>query len=299
MKVAIIGSNSFLAKYIIREFINCNIKPTLFGTLPSAEFPNLKFYHFKIPVVSIPNSTLLEFDIIIYTAGAGIQSGLIESLEIIYELNCFYPIKLINFFSQNNFRGIVITFGSYFEIGDEKEELFYTEIQVALSNKQVPNHYSSSKRILTRFLISSPDLPNHFHFILPNIYGKGENQNRLIPYLIDSIREATEVKLTSGSQIRQYIHGTDVSKAVLNVVTNGYPKGLYNLCNSEAVQIKELVRNVYKVMNREADFLKIEFGSNQRADTSMDYLLLNNNKATFTLKFSPSISLQEGISSYL
>ena len=72
MKVAIFGSNSFLAKYIIREFITCNIKPALFGTLASSEFPALKFHRLRIPEAPIILSELVEYDIIIYTAGAGI-----------------------------------------------------------------------------------------------------------------------------------------------------------------------------------------------------------------------------------
>ena len=299
MKVAIFGSNSFLAKYIIREFINCNIKPALFGTLASSEFPALKFHRLRIPEAPIILSELVEYDIIIYTAGAGIQSGLKESLDTVYELNSFLPIRLFNFLSENNFKGKVITFGSYFEIGDEKEERYYTEMEVALSNKGVPNHYASSKRILTRFLISSPHLPHHFHFILPNIYGNGENINRLIPYLIDAISQGTEIKLTSGSQVRQYIHASDIAKAVLKVANNQYTKGLYNLCNSDPVQIKDLVLSVFKVMGKELDFYKLKFGNNQRADTAMPFLLLNNDKSYNGLKFRPAISLEEGINNYL
>ena len=299
MKVAIIGSNSFLAKYITREFVRCNIRLSLFGRSAPAEFPELEFYRFELPEKPIILTPLLEFDIIIYTAGAGVQSGLKESLDLTYELNSFSPIRLFNFLSENGFKGKVISFGSYFEIGDEREERYYTELDVVSSNKSVPNHYASSKRILTRFLVSAPVLPLYFHFILPNIYGKGESSNRLVPYLINSITQGTEIKLTSGSQVRQYIHAQEIVKVVLKVVNNEFPTGLYNLCNVEPVQIKELVKNVFKVMGKESDFSKLNFGNNQRADTAMPFLLLNNNKSKEILKFQPGITLEEGIKSYL
>jgi nucleoside-diphosphate-sugar epimerase len=299
MKVAIIGSNSFLANYIIREFISIHIKPELFGMSPSLEYPELSFNLFKFPDAQINMDELLAFDIIIYTAGAGIQSNLKESIEIVYELNSFYPIKIFNFLSENHFHGKVITFGSYFEIGNETEEIYYTEMDVALSKNYLSNQYASSKRILTRFLTSSPDLPVYFHFILPNIYGNGENENRLIPYLINSLNQGTEIKLTSGTQVRQFIHASDVAKAVLNVAGNEYQKGLYNLCDSEPIQIKQLVQIVFGVKGREADFNNLNFGNNQRTDTSMPFLLLNNEKAKMNLDFVPSISLEEGIKLYV
>lgn len=299
MKVVIIGSNSFLAKYITREFVKCNIRPSLFGRSASAEFPDLELYSFEIPGEPIALLALLDFDIVIYTAGAGIQSGLKESSDLIYELNSFSPIKIFNFLSDNSFKGKVISFGSYFEIGDEREERYYTELDVALSNKPVPNHYCSSKRVLTRFLISAPVLPDYFHFILPNIYGKGESSNRLVPYLINSIIQGTEIKLTSGSQVRQYIHAEDIATIVLRVVNNEFPKGLYNLCNVEPVQIKELVKNVFKVMGKEDDFYKLNFGNNERGDTAMPFLLLDNYKSKEVLKFQSKITLEEGIGGYL
>lgn len=276
-----------------------NIEPALFGVVPSPEFPGLVFSRFEIPEFQLVLADLLEFDCIIYTAGAGIQSDLRESLEITYELNSFLPVKIFNFLTAENFKGKIITFGSYFEIGNEPAKRFYTENEVALSGHPVPNHYASSKRILTRYLNSAPGLPDHYHLILPNIYGKGESANRLIPYIINSVKQGTEIKLTSGSQVRQYIHASDNARVVLMIVKNEYPKGLYNVCNIEPVQIRTLVGTIFKVLDRDADFNKIKFGMDQRTDTFMPFLLLDNEKAKTILSFSTTLSLEEGINSYL
>ena len=214
-------------------------------------------------------------------------------------MNAFQPIKLLNQLAQNKYKGKFISFGSYFEIGNETGQRFYTETEVALSNNPVPNHYASSKRILTRYLVSSPDLPEYFHFFLPNIYGKGENPNRIIPYIVNSIRQGTEIKLTSGSQVRQFIHTSDVAKTVLNVISNDYPEGIYNLCNNEPVQIKTLVKTIFKVMSCEKEFEKLNFGTNQRADTAMPFLLLDNEKSESTFLIKSFISLEDGIITYL
>jgi len=298
MKIAIIGSDSFLAGYIIAELANASAEIHLFG-ISEEKYPDLTFIKFSLPDSPINILQLLDTDTIIYCAGAGIQANLNEDRNLIYELNAFQPIKILNELTQNQYKGKFISFGSYFEIGNETRQKYYTETEVALSINPVPNHYASSKRILTRYLQSSPDLPEYFHFILPNIYGKGENSNRIIPYIVNSIRQETEIKLTSGSQVRQFIHSSDIAKTVLNVIINDYPGGHYNLCNNEPIQIKNLVRTVFKVMGYETDFEKLNFGTSQRADTAMPFLLLNNDKSASVFIITPPISLEQGIITYL
>ena len=222
MNVAIIGSNSFLAKYIILELVADNINPVLYGKSPLHEFPSLEFTLFQYPEYPIDYFGLIKFDIIIYTAGAGIQANLNEAPEIIYELNSFIPIRLASMLAANNYKGKFVAFGSYFEIGKEPNEQYYSEDEVVTSLNKVPNHYCVSKRLLSRYLSSSPQTLNFYHLILPNIYGKGENPQRLIPYLITALQNKEEMKLTRGQQVRQYIHAADVAKTVLNIIKERY-----------------------------------------------------------------------------
>jgi nucleoside-diphosphate-sugar epimerase len=298
MKIAIIGSNSFLAKYIIRELSRHNIGPTLYGTVSSREFPLLKYMPFKFPNQPINYSDLLGYDAVIYTAGAGIQANLKETPEMIYELNSFIPIRLATVLSTNNFKGKLITFGSYFEIGSEINERYYSENEVVASLKSVPNHYCVSKRILSRFFFNLQNL-NFYHLILPNIYGKGENSQRLIPYLIRALTNNEQLKLTNGEQVRQYIHASDVANAIFDITCENYPKGIYNLCRREAIQIKELVKRIFDVFDQKAKLNALMLGSDTRKDTEMPYLLLDNTKALYTFKYQPEISIEEGIKTYL
>ncbi len=299
MRVAILGSNSFLAKYIIRELVFNNIKPVLYGTSCSLEFPLLNFTLFKFPEHQIDYSDLLGFDAIIYTAGAGIQTDRNETPQIIYELNSFIPIRLSNRLAANNYKGKLITFGSYFEIGSEIKKKYYSEDEIVASLNKAPNDYCASKRLLSRYLSSSPQTPYFYHLILPNIYGKGENIQRLIPYLINALKNNEKIKLTSGEQVRQYIHAADIAKTVLDIIKENYPKGFYNVCRTETIQIKDLVRKIFVLCGQRDRFNNLNvFGSKERSDTTMPYLLLNNAKAINTFRYQPLISIEEGIKTY-
>ncbi len=299
MNVAIIGSNSFLAQYIIRELVANNINPLLYGKHPSQEFFSLNFTELHLLEQPINYFDLLKFDTIIYTAGAGIQANPYETPEVIYELNSFIPIRLATVLSANSYKGKFLTFGSYFEIGDEANEQYYSEDGIVTS-LNISNHYGTSKRLLSRYLSSSTQTPNHYHLILPNIYGKGENPQRLIPYLINTMKNNEEIKLTSGEQVRQYIHAEDIAKTVLDIIKENYPKGLYNLCRIEAIRIKELVQKIIDLCGQTDNFNGFNlFGSKERSDTAMPYLLLDNTKAVNTFRYQPKISIEKGIKTYL
>ena len=298
MKVAIVGANSFLAQYIIEELLNSQITLVLFGLTPIKRFKDHNFVKFSFPDTVIDYSLLLGFDAIIYTAGAGIQANLNESSENIYELNAFMPIKIANYLSDNNFKGKFVTFGSYFEIGNESQEKYYSEDDISLANNNIPNQYCVSKRILTRYFNSTCKSLDYFHLILPNIYGKGENPNRLIPYLLNALASNTEIKLTNGRQIRQYIHASDVACIVKDIINQSYQSGIYNITSEQSYSIKSVVSMVFKLTDRLSEFDEAIFGHNERSDTQMPYLLLDNQKAKNTFRVQPKIAIEEGIKTY-
>lgn len=295
MKVAIVGANSFLASYIINK-IKSDFDLMLYGQF---QIDSFNFKSFIFPDKKIDFEELLDFDVIIYTAGAGIQNDLKESKSNIYTLNTFYPIELVNFLREKSYKGKFISFGSYFEIGDEPLLKYYDESDIMLANNPVPNDYCISKRLLTKYLSSVYDSFKYYHFIISNLYGPGENKNRLIPYLINSLKNDREIKLTSGHQVRQYIHAKDVAQVVHNFINNNFKPGLYNITVETPIKVKDLVKTVFKVMEKE-NLLKEEmFGKSIRTDVKMPYLLLTTDKLKAEAGFKTQINIESGIKSYL
>ncbi len=60
-----------------------------------------------------------------------------------------------------------------------------------------------------------------------------------------ALKNNKPITLTSGEQVRQYIHATDISKTILDIIRESYPKGVYNLCYNEPIRIKDLVKKVF------------------------------------------------------
>lgn len=299
MNVVILGSNSFLAGYIIRELTGRGIRPVLFGLEPDPSHAGLEFRFFSLPGVPPDLAVLSRADLVVYTAGAGIQPGHRDAAGMIFELNAFFPIRMLNYLAESGFSGSVVTFGSYFEIGRDEEGRYHSEMEVTTSGCPVTGHYAVSKRLLTRFLASESGLPGHYHFILPNLYGPGENPSRLIPHLIAGFRSEGEIGLTGGSQVRMFIHATDVARAVTHITRQPVPPGMYNLCERHPWSVQEVATMVAEEMGETGSLSRIRFGTLSRNDASNPFLLLNDAKTRQVMKFEPQISIREGIRTYL
>ncbi len=292
-KVAIIGSNSFAAQYIIdilkNDFLIVGFsrhKKTL---------DKCNHVIFDYPNVPLNYQNLLAFDHIIYTAGAGIQSNKSDSISDIYELNSFLPIKIFNFLSQNNFQGTFISFGSYSEIGQEFNQIAYDESAITATQQKIHNDYGNSKRLLTRFFSNIDSQIKYYHLILPTIYGFGENPLRLIPYVITCLKNGEKVQLTNGHQIRQYLHCEDLAKLIHTVIREQISSGIYNVTCKEQISVREVVGKIIDTLQIQAD---LSYGIAKRADESLPNLIMNTDKLKNLNIWSPSISIEDSIQDY-
>jgi nucleoside-diphosphate-sugar epimerase len=301
VKISIIGANSLLAKYIFDSFVESKVAQIkVFARTAYEEwatYEEVEFFPFSYPEQPLPLTELLESDVVIYCAAAGVQANVVTDTDTIYAINAFLPIKVINYLSDNGFLGKFISFGSYFEIGDNDKETAFSETMLVSSSLPIPNKYCSSKRLLTKFIAGNQFAIEVFHLILPTIYGSAENSSRLIPYLVTSLIEGRVIKLSAGSQVRQYIHCKDVVSLV-SIITNGsaHP-GIYNVAASTPIKIASLVKSVFSYFNQSAEpFL----GTLQTRDESMKYLALDNAKiASMIPEWHPQITLEQGIAEYL
>lgn len=296
IKCCFIGSNGFLAtslgKYF-EEIDNYTIN-VISKTVPK----DYKVDTFiKLDITEITTyEVLVDYDIIFYLIGKGIQSNSVSSVDFIYETNAFTPIKIMSFLEKANFKGIFISFGSYFEIGNNNEMLEYTELDVLHSPFKVPNDYCISKRLLSRFIYSSTFSFKYLHFILPTIYGEKENADRLIPYIIRTIKYGGKVNVTTAEQVREYIYVDEVAKILHLAIDKNILSGFYNISGSQRKTIRELILEVSSYLNYPEN--NIEFGRTTRTDSQMKYLLLDGTKLQNTVFYRQNSKISDYINNY-
>ena len=169
MKITILGSNGFLSNAIARYSNINNWILNVYGLDAPIGIKIDKFVKCNLMDAELDCSGLLDADIIVYAIGAGIQSNLKEGYNLIYSLNVTAPVTICNKLKELGYKGVFVTFGSVFEIGETKEAHFFTEEEVMSSAAPAPSDYVVSKRMLTRFVTSYKHDFIHWHFIIPTI----------------------------------------------------------------------------------------------------------------------------------
>ena len=296
MKIAIIGTNGFLSTTIARYAIEKGWALDMYGLDKPTQHSYAQFYPIDLVSGNLDVDKLCDADIIVYAVGAGIQSNLNESTDLIYALNVYAPVRLCNALKQTEYNGVFITFGSYFELGETGLQRPAKEEDIINAIAPAPTDYVVSKRMLTRFVSSYKHKYTHWHFILPTIYGPGENPKRLIPYTINAIRNGEELHFTSGEQVRQYLYVGDVAVAIEKAHDSQLVSGVYNLAGKETLSVRQLVLQILRVMDME---IPDEcFGSASRTDVSMKSLVLDGHKIKNQIGFEPKTQISQIIEKY-
>lgn len=296
MKISILGTNGFLSTAIAKYANKVNWNVDMYGLDEPKGHIYENFYKVNLMDAELDCSSLMDSDMIIYAIGAGIQANLKEGFNLIYKLNVTAPVTICNKLKELGFHGCFVTFGSVFEMGETKEEHFFTEMDVLTSTCSAPNDYTVSKRMLSRFVATYKHDFTHWHFYIPTIYGAGENPKRLIPYVINAIRNGEELHFTAGDQTRQYIHVNEVPRMLAMAFDKKLPSGLYNIQGKETVTVKEIVTEIHHAMGKEVP--EGCFGSVVRADVGMKYLALDGSKLKDTIGFEANIKITDVIETY-
>jgi nucleoside-diphosphate-sugar epimerase len=296
MHVSIIGSNGLLSSCV---GIYCNSQSfelSVYGRTEPQHHTYTSFHKVDLLKDELNYEELLRSDIIIYTAGAGIQSILNDKSDFIYRLNVLVPIAICNALRDAGYSKTFMSFGSYSEIGENVDNRAFNELDLLYSENKAPNDYTISKRLLSRFFSSFSASYTFLHFVLPTIYGETEATHRLIPYTLKSIADNVTLQFTSGEQIRQYIYIDDVVKILFKALDVKLSSGIYNIGGTEDFSVKELVTLLFE-LNNQCLPLNV-FGKAERSDVGMKVLRLNGDKLFTSLNYLPTVKVSEVYSKY-
>ncbi|MBD0400830.1 NAD(P)-dependent oxidoreductase [Flammeovirga sp. EKP202] len=319
MKLIFIGGSSFLAEKILEQLSIIDVDEVCIYTRTQKDWMynsitegstlrepkyTIKFFDALQGNVNDWIEEWSKSDVIINTMAAGVQPKKQAVASDILEINAFFTIQLIEALTTSGFKGKLLTFGSYFEIGDTSSEALLTEEEFIFSSNKLPNTYCLSKKTLTQFVYNkhrSHDFEyDHLHLILTNIYGLGENENRLFPYIVQSVKEGEELKFSSGLQMRQFTHISDVANLVIDLATSPLKHhGVYNITYDEVFSVKEVISKMLSQLEAYGYALpKYEFGEISKRDQSMKFLGISSQKAKKELNWQPKITLEEGLKEY-
>lgn len=75
------------------------------------------------------------------------------------------------------------------------------------------------------------------------LYGEGEDEQRLVPYIRTQLQAGQEVILSRGEQVRDFLDVEDAARMIADVAL-GQQQGAVNICSGEAVTIRQLAERI-------------------------------------------------------
>jgi len=101
------------------------------------------------------------------------------------------------------------------------------------------------------------------------LFGEGEDERRLIPFLRKNLAAGEEVELTSGDKVKDYLNIKEAGKIIASLAINKHI-GPYNVCSGKGVTIKSLAENIADEYNGRA---LLKFGTLERQSYDPPYIV--------------------------
>jgi nucleoside-diphosphate-sugar epimerase len=75
------------------------------------------------------------------------------------------------------------------------------------------------------------------------LYGEGEDERRLVPYIRKQLGAGQEVLLSRGDQVRDFLDVKDAARMIADVAL-GQQQGAVNICSGEAMTVRQLAERI-------------------------------------------------------
>ena len=123
------------------------------------------------------------------------------------------------------------------------------------------------------------------------LYGPYEDSRRLVPYVISSLLQGISADVSSGVQVRDYLHVEDVASAIVAVAQSDLT-GPVNIGSGCPVKIREVVSSISEITGR-PDLVNLGGRPTGLADPL--FICANNSKLITQTDWKPLYDMEKGL----
>ena len=125
-----------------------------------------------------------------------------------------------------------------------------------------------------------------------NNYGPNQYPEKLIPFFINRILENQTVPIYgTGKNVREWIHVSDFSRAIIKILENDKRNEVYNVSTGTFKTNLEVTKFIIKTLNRSLDLITYV---EDRPGHDFRYAL-NCEKIKYETKWKPNVPFEEGL----
>ena len=127
------------------------------------------------------------------------------------------------------------------------------------------------------------------------LYGPGESDSRIIPFIIKKLLNNEDAVCSHGNQIRDFMYVSDVASAFVRILESKI-SGPVNISTGHPKSIKDICKDIKNVIESKG---KIIFGAIESPKDEPISILGNNDRLSNELNWYPSMSTNEGLKSLI
>lgn len=306
MNILLTGASGFIGRNLAQLLVDkqysvvsigrnaaniAGIKDVILPTLDFHEIDNVLSEH--------------KVDVIFHLAAAGVKPQDRNDIEVM-RVNAFLPGIITNLAAKYKVKAVVIAGTS-------------SEYKATTSNKKLSESseleteklYGASKAAGSILALSQGTI-----HALPvavvrmfNVFGPGEAEHRLLPSLIDSLNHNKEVKLSLGTQVRDFVYIDDVCAGLLSVMNalldSASSRGVFNLSTGIGHSVADFALTAARLIDADEKLLKfgaLPFRPDDAPYVVGDFAALNNMcgwKAEFTMKDGIAAAIEQLHNKYI
>ncbi len=281
MKVVIFGGFGFIGKNLY-EYLKDKLNVVLIDKYIDEEFlkinTDIKYYKYDFSDLSLlkeilnnenPDYIVNLISCVTAERELGLFPKMIES-----NLNVF--LKIYEASKELENLKVTLQFGSGEEYGNIEAPFKETDKELPLSPYAVTKQITTSTALM---LYKNYNYP--VCIIRPsNLFGKYQNKNKFIPYVLEKLKNNEEILTTFGEQKRDFIYAEDFAYIIFKLLKNSEKiKGeIINVGSGISISLKEIILYLKNKLNSnsEVKFGAIPYRENEMMNFCLDIFKLEN-----------------------
>ncbi len=274
IKIAVTGSSGFIGKYLTQGLLSANYEVIKLDKKQGYDLTDKQTLN-RIPEINV---------IIHLAAKTFVPDSFKKPFDFYYE-NYLMTLNVLELAKQ--FSAKVIYFSSY----------MYGNPNYLPVDEDHPlsphNPYTQSKLICEKICEGyNRDFDIPVIVFRPfNVYGKGQNDNFLIPRIINQIKGGKKIQLKDPRPRRDFLFISDLLEPVLKAINSEINFSIFNLGCGKSYSVREIVNKLKYVFNFDGivEFTN-EYRQNEVLDTCSDISKIHN-----ILGWTPKVNIDEGV----
>ena len=291
-RILVTGGSGYLGQNLIKKLLSLKAIVSSLDISDDFQHPDVSYYNINLSDLKKLYDGIREIkpSIIYHLAASLDRTRDFSQTYRLFEINLTGTVNLLNALKEYvDYENFIFSSTSEIYCGKAIKPPFKEDDGFTPASPYSLSKYCAEMTIKTFSNIYSK---NFTILRLFNFFGKGMPKKFFLPQLIDKLNRGDDFDMTSGEQIRDYLHVDDVLQAMISSTTKKAYNEVFNVCSGKGKSIKEIAIELKENLKSNSN---IKFGALPYRDNEVWEMVGDNSHIKNELGFIPKHMLEDFI----